>query len=235
MDKPVSILIPTRFNNRWSLELCLKTIRKYTDYPYKIIVGDAGADKEAIDFLNAQDDIQIVKCPDPIRPKDYLARISKTPYFVFLHDDTQILRHGWLKRRINCMEKDPRIGVIGVVVENYIYGYKRYLVFRSVDRRFFPLGMLVRKEVQNELDLVWGEIQDFDSGAIAYLQFLKQKKWRFVRYKFDHDIQHWGGMTWIFRKKLLGEKTGRLNVDNLIEAREKKVAQIKQLLVTNSY
>ena len=31
MDKPVSILIPTRFNNRYLLELCILTIKKYTE------------------------------------------------------------------------------------------------------------------------------------------------------------------------------------------------------------
>jgi len=47
----VTILIPTRFNNRWVLELNLKTIRKYTRYPYKIIIGDAELDEEVRDFL----------------------------------------------------------------------------------------------------------------------------------------------------------------------------------------
>jgi len=72
----VTILIPTRFNNRWVLELNLKTIRKYTRYPYKIIIGDAELDEEVRDFLSGQNDVKVVKCPDPRSPKDNLAGIA---------------------------------------------------------------------------------------------------------------------------------------------------------------
>ena len=53
--KKVTILIPSRFNNRWILDINLRTIRKYTQYPYEIIIGDAGIEQETLDFLAMQD------------------------------------------------------------------------------------------------------------------------------------------------------------------------------------
>ena len=146
MNKEVTILIPTRFNNRWVLDLNLRTIRKYTKYPYKIIIGDAGMNIETADFLKTQKDIEIVKCPDPIRPKDYLARAVNTPYFLFLHDDVQIIRAGWLAKRISLIEKNPKNGIVGVLGNNYIYrkGLMKYLNLSPLAKRFLPLAIVDR-------------------------------------------------------------------------------------------
>jgi hypothetical protein len=234
MDKKVTLLIPTRFSNRWIIDLCLRTIRKYTDYPYKIIVGDAGMDRECSDFLKTQADIQTVNCPDPIRPKDHLVKFVDTPYFMFLHDDVQILKQGWLRRRIKLMESNERAGIVGVLSNNYKYGWRKIVSFSSCHKRFFPLAMLVKKVVQEELELHWGKIKGFDTGGVAYLQFLKQKKWKFIHCKFSKEIKHWSGMTWIMRKKILNDKT-HLNIDALLNERNKKLELIQQIILTNNY
>jgi len=204
MDNTVSILIPSRFDNRYILELCIRSIRKYTDHPYKIIIGDAGLDEEAKKFLETQDDLTVIKCPDPLRPKDFLAGHVKTPYFMFLHDDVQILKKGWLRKRVEIMSGNPHVGILGIMVPNFSRGWARCLSFSPLNKRFFPLALLVRNEMQEELNLFWGLIKGFDPGAIAYLQFLKinkKKKWKFIKYGFSQDIKHWSEMTWVLRKK----------------------------------
>lgn len=234
MKKKISIVIPTRFDSRHIIELCLQTIRKYTVYPYRIIIGDVGVDDCTKEFLNMQKDIQVVKCPDPIRPKDYLARVASTPYFMFLHDDVQILKSGWLERRAHIMERVPNTGIVGVIGNNYTYGWKRHFIFSPLNKRFFPLGMLVRKNMQDDLDLFWGIAKGFDTGGIAYLQFLKQHRWKFVPYKFNGDIKHWGSMTWVVKKRNL-EEAAKLNVDKLIKQRQDKISAIKELLACGMY
>ena len=234
MKKTVSLLIPSRFDNRWNLELCLKSIRKYTKYPYKIIIGDAGIEGEAKDFLSRQKDIRIVKCPDPIRPKNYLARVINTSYFLFLHDDVQILRHGWLERRVKIMEQNPKIGIVGVLGNNYMKGLRKLLNFSPIYRRLFPLVMLVRKEMQDELDLFWGIVKGFDTGGVAYLQFIKQKKWRLKRYKFNADVTHWGQMTWTMKKRTPQEKK-LLDFDKLAKERNQKVNLIKTIIEQDKF
>ena len=61
----VSILIPTIFDSRYIIELCIKSILKYTEYPnYEIMVGDAGVDDTTREYLlqlEAEDIIKIIK------------------------------------------------------------------------------------------------------------------------------------------------------------------------------
>ena len=234
MKDEVSILIPTRFDNRYSLELCIKTIRKYTHSKYRIIVGDDGIDDITREYLKTENEIEIVQCPDHRNPKDYLARIVQTPFFIFIHDDLQILRDGWLERRMEVMEQYPNTGILGVTDFSFVYGWKKYFTFSPLKKRFFPIAMLVRKQTQDELDLRWGIIHGFDTGAVAYFQFACQKKWKFFRYKFNMDMKHWGGMTWIIEKQ---RREGKLSPDmeKILENRNKKIEMIKNILLTNNY
>ncbi len=233
MEPEVTILIPTRFDSRYIVELALVTIRKYTTIPYKVVVGDAGVDEETRDFLASQSDVRVVACPDPLRPKDTLVRSFDTPFGIILHDDVQILREGWLRRRLEVMKRDPRLGILGVLAPTYIYGWRRFFYRSPLYWRFFPLVMMIRREMQEELDLWWGKIPGFDTGAIAYLQFLKQRKWRFKRYKFNRDVLHLGGMTWVIRKKVQGEKMARL--DEFVRRRELMLEEIKRRLREGDY
>ena len=234
MDKPVSILIPTRFNNRYLLELCILTIKKYTEQPYEIIVGNAGADKEALEYLKNQTGVKTISCPDSIRPKDYLARNVSTPYFLFLHDDAQILKAGWLKRRVDLMEKNKNTGIVGVLSTNYKYGLNKFLPHSVIEKRLFPFAMLVRKSTQDELDLFWGIVKGFDTGGLAYLQFIKQKKWKFVSCRFDKEIRHWGQMTWVIKERTK-EELRLLNYSFLKEERDRKLSLIRNLIKSGNY
>ncbi len=235
MSSPqITILIPTRFDSKPIIELCLATIKKYTLIPHKIIVGDTGVDQNTKDFLLNQNNISVVECPDPIRPKDFLARQVTTPFFIFLHDDIQILKENWLHKRLLIMQNNRHIGAMGVLSTNYTYGWQRFFTLSSLQKRFFPLGLMIKKETQDELDLFWGKIKGFDTGGIAYQQFVKQKKWRLKRYPFHHDIRHWGGLTWVIRKKIQNETEG-LNLDNFIESRDQKMNLIKKILYDKKF
>lgn len=235
MRKEATVIIPTRFNNRWMLDLNLRCIRKYTRYPYRIIVGDAGMDDEVKEFLSTQDDVRVTQCPDPLRPKNHLARIVETPYMMFLHDDAQIYKEGWIERRVAVMESDPRIAIVGELGFNFVYKrWQKLLPQPAYKRRFFPFALLLRKDVQEELDLHWGRIKGFDNGGVAYQQFQTQKKWRYRAFPFKHDVKHWGGMTWIMRKKLTGEKA-YTDVNKLVAERELKVQHIRKLIEAEDY
>ena len=124
MDKRriVTIVIPTRFDSRYMIELCLETIKKYTVYPYKVVIGDAGVNDETRKFLEARTDITLVKAENPSFPKDSLIKYVDTPYFLFLHDDTQIFKKGWLARRAVLMQRDTRNAIVGPVVVNFVHG-----------------------------------------------------------------------------------------------------------------
>lgn len=232
MKEKVSILIPTRFDSRLHLDLCLRSIRKHTAAPYRLLVGDGGVDEETRAFLAAQPDVTVVPCPQPLRAKDTLARAAETEFFLFQHDDTVVLRDGWLERRMELMERDPALAVVGVKSPCFVEGLRSWIELSPLDRRFLPLCMLVRRAAQEELDLLWGIYPPFDTGALAYLQIRKQRKWKFRQVKFNREVKHWGRMAWIMKKTEL-EK--RPDAAALLAEREAKLAEIRRLLDSGEY
>jgi len=235
-EKQITILIPTAYDSRYMIELCLACVRKYTEYPHKIFVGDDGVAQETRSFLEAQTDIHLFNVPPTYKtiPKDYLVQLVDTDYFVFLHDDIQILKYSWLESRVRCMKKKETNAIVGEFVPNF--GANKWdFLCKKRHRRFLPLGLLVKTAVAKELNLKWGVVKDkYDTGGYAYQQFFSQKKWKFVRYPMKYDIKHLGGMTWPLKKKLNKEKTS-LDLDNLIDIRNKRIEIIKHILQTKSY
>ena len=153
-NNEVTILIPTRFDSRFQIELCLQSIRKYTHHPYRIIIGDAGVDNETQQYLQSQKDIKILTCADQRRPKNELAAAVQTSLFMFLHDDAQILKKDWLRHRVDKLLQKENNGVLGVVVGNYKpwgFRWRKWLPLCPTNKRFYPLCLLVKKEVQD-----WG-------------------------------------------------------------------------------
>ncbi len=251
MKKAVTILIPTRFDSRYMLELCLETVKKYTEYPHNIIVGDAGVSEETLSFLKSRTDITVIKPKNPSLPKDSMIKYVDTPYFLFLHDDVQILKKGWLEKRVALMENNLRNAAVGPVVANFIYGWKTRFLYKNSMRRFWPLAFLVRTDVQREFGLRWGvirkdgseavdyqrywdDVAQFDTGGMAYQQFMSQKKYKFVPCKFHKEIRHFGGMTWPIKKKIQNEKTG-FDIDKTVDNRNAKMEMIKHILKIKSY
>ncbi len=222
----VSILIPTMFDSRWVVELCLRSIWKYTQYPnYEIIVCDAGVDadtKSYLEDLAVQGKIGLIKATDWQRPKDDLVKSVRTEYYCIMHDDIQILRYGWLTRRLQLMAKHMMNAVVGTVVMNY-----------KKTKRFFPLGLLVKTAVSRELDLKWGKQPDlgFDTGALAYNTFFAQKKYRFVPYRVSRDIRHFAEMTWP-KYHTADDYPG---LDKKLQERQKKIGVIRTILNENKY
>jgi hypothetical protein len=251
MDKTVTILIPTRFDSRYMIELCLESVKRHTQYPYKVIVGDAGVNEETRRFLESRNDIKLVKAENPSLPKDSLIKYVETPYFLILHDDAQVMVDGWLERRVKILENRQNIGIVGPVVANFVYGWKRRFLYKRSMRRFWPLALLVKTDVQRELSLRWGVIRkddndsykylkyfghrsSYDTGGMAYQQFVCDGRYKYVKCKFHKEIKHFGGMTWPVKKKVQNEKAG-FNIDIAVDNRNKKLQHIKALLDSGLY
>lgn len=222
----VSILIPTMFDSRYIIELCIKSIHKYTQYPdYEIIVCDAGIDSPTHEYLSELKNaghIKLITATDWKRPKDDLVRAVATDYYVLMHDDIRILKSYWLENRLRLMHRNPDNAVVGSIVKNY---------GSNALSRFYPLGMLVKTAASRELDLKWGKQPGFDTGGLAYKAFCGQKKYKHVHYKTSKDIYHFAEMTW--PKYHTNESCP--NLDQKLDAREKKIAFIRNMLATNSF
>lgn len=222
----VSILIPTMFDSRYTIELCLKSIEKYTDYPeYEIIVCDAGVDNVTqaylLDLVSANK-IKLIKATDWKRPKDDLVRSVTTEYYCLMHDDIQIKKNGWLTRRLLLMNNNRNNAIVGTIAENY-----------NNTKRFFPLGLLVKTEVSRELGLVWGKEPEkgYDTGSLAYIKFFSQNTYHFVSYKISRDIRHFSEMTW--PKYHTSESFP--GIDKKLAEREMKIKIIQNILEKEKY
>ena len=223
----VSILIPTRFDSRYIVELCIKSIRKNTDYTdYEIIVCDSGVDEPTRKYLSeleSRKEIRLITATDKLRPKDDLVGAVNGEYYIIMHDDVQIKRKNWLSRRVNLLNKNPKNAIVGSIVKNF-----------NKSKRFFPLGLLVKMDVSKKLNLKWGKQPELnlDTGAVAYDKFFSQNEFKFVPCKFSRDIRHFGAMAWPMRKIM--EETSPLITKKVLE-RKDKIALIRKILEKGKY
>jgi GT2 family glycosyltransferase len=88
--------------------LCLRSIRKYTRYPHRVLVIDNDSRDASTDYLRGLDWIELVERTDPANDASGgyahaaaldagLAR-CRTPYFMAMHSDTVVHADGWLGR-----------------------------------------------------------------------------------------------------------------------------------------
>jgi glycosyltransferase involved in cell wall biosynthesis len=101
-DAEVTILVP-HYQTLDAIRLCLRSIRRYTAPPYRVLVLDNGSTDASIDYLRGLD---WITCVDTGVPNDLIsaqaaalnvgaARVE-TPYFLVIHSDTYVHRSGWL-------------------------------------------------------------------------------------------------------------------------------------------
>jgi hypothetical protein len=220
----VNIMLPSRFDSRLMLELCLRSIQNKTDYPdFDITVCDAGVDDDARSFLEGEaraGSIRLIQATDSIRPKDDLAAAADAPFYVLIHDDTYIRRRDWLCQRMRLMLSSPANATIGRTCDNY----------KTKGSRYFPMGLLVRSAAAAEMGFKWGKQKDLDTGAIAYRTLLAQSKYRHIEYKGTCDIHHFSRMTWPKR-----EDASLPNIQELLRERDIKLGKIREMLRTGSH
>ena len=115
-ETSVDIIIPT-YKNVDYLKLCLESIYKNTETPFKIIISDAGSDEDTWKYLNTRKEIIIGEIS---QRKNYSEacnagiKKSTSKYFVIINSDT-IVSKGWLRNMVDKMESVPRLAACGVL------------------------------------------------------------------------------------------------------------------------
>ena len=87
--------------------LCLRSIRKYTHYPYEVIVVDNGSADASLEYLKSLNWIKLIeRSPEEMIKTGSWAHGSalnmaleacNTEFFLALHSDTIVHKDGWLK------------------------------------------------------------------------------------------------------------------------------------------
>lgn len=110
-------IILLNYKTRSYLENCIKSIEKFTNFPYNLIVIDNNSQDDSRKYLDKLEQ----KCTTVIYNKENLGtskawnqgiRSGKGKYILFLNPDT-LVSPGWLTKMVECIESDEKIAVVG--------------------------------------------------------------------------------------------------------------------------
>jgi len=103
-------------------KLCLRSIRKFTKYPYEVIVIDNNSADESLEYLKSLKWIRLIE-------RDTTGDVSggyahgaaldlglencDCEFFVSLHSDTFILKENWLSELIEHFDDDEKMACVG--------------------------------------------------------------------------------------------------------------------------
>ena len=103
--------------------LCLRSIRKYTNYPYKVLVIDNDSQDESTEYLKRLDWVQFVERKDETNDSsggyahaaalDMGLELCDTAYFMAMHSDTFVHTSGWLGELMEYFKANPQTVCVG--------------------------------------------------------------------------------------------------------------------------
>jgi len=102
--------------------LCLRSIRKFTTYPYEVIVVDNDSRDESLEYLKSLSWIKLLERKNTndlgggyahSYALDLAFENCSTEYFVSMHSDTFIKKQGWLTKMVSYIDNDPNVFSVG--------------------------------------------------------------------------------------------------------------------------
>ena len=103
--------------------LCLRSIRRFTKYPYQVIVVDNDSQDESLEYLKSLNWIRLIErrsgADEPGGGYAHAAGLDlglencNTEFFVSMHSDTFVRQDNWLRDLINYFGNDENIACVG--------------------------------------------------------------------------------------------------------------------------
>ncbi len=103
--------------------LCLRSIRKFTNYPYEVIVVDNDSRDESVEYLRGLKWIRLIENPhQPGQPRGSIDEGSaldlglagcNTEFYVVMHSDTFVKGPNWLNDLIGWFGNDEKTACVG--------------------------------------------------------------------------------------------------------------------------
>jgi glycosyltransferase involved in cell wall biosynthesis len=103
-------------------KLCLRSIRKLTNYPYEVIVVDNDSQDDSLEYLKSLDWIRLIErraeADEPGGGYSHAAGLDlglencNTEFFVSMHSDTFVRKYNWLSELIGYFD-DENITCVG--------------------------------------------------------------------------------------------------------------------------
>ncbi|MBN1864811.1 MAG: glycosyltransferase [Victivallales bacterium] len=186
------------------IKLCLRSIRKFTRPPYRVIVVDNDSADESLDYLRKVPWIELVE--RRFEKKKILGSDAEgsglniglekcgSEFYVTLHSDTIIRKDGWLDDLLGYFDAEGRIACVGsgkiesvpllkTVLKKAtdFKAWKRKLFWseeRQAEYRYHnrTICCLYRTEILREekLDFLMGKELNLTAGQGLYLELLKR-------------------------------------------------------------
>jgi glycosyltransferase involved in cell wall biosynthesis len=131
--------------------LCLRSIRKFTSYPYEVIVVDNDSQDESLEYLKSLGWIRLIERRSQVdEPGGGYAHAAgldlglencSTEFFVSMHSDTFVQKQNWLTDLINYFGDDDDIACVGSGKIELVPKW-RLLLKRATDLRTFKRKIL---------------------------------------------------------------------------------------------
>jgi len=130
--------------------LCLRSIRKFTKYPYEVIVVDNDSQDDSLEYLKRLSWIRLIERKDRNNPSGGYAHAAgldlglancHTEFFVSMHSDTFVQKEKWLSKLISCFGNDENIACVGSGKIEFTPIWK-ILLKRATDYRTFKRKLL---------------------------------------------------------------------------------------------
>jgi len=129
---------------------CLRSIRKFTSYPYEVFVIDNGSNDESLDYLKSLGWIRLIERStngDTNGGYSHAAGLDRgldncnTEFFISMHSDTLVQKANWLTDLIGYFDNDENISCVGSGKIELIPKW-RILLKKATDIRTFKRKLL---------------------------------------------------------------------------------------------
>ncbi len=103
-------------------KLCLRSIRKFTKYPYEVIVVDNDSGDESLEYLKGLSWIRLIEQQGGKELTGSYAEglaldigLGKcnTEFYIVMHSDTFVKKDNWLTELIGCFGDDESVSCVG--------------------------------------------------------------------------------------------------------------------------
>lgn len=162
--KDIAILIPN-YNSFEAVQLCVESVRKYTKYPYQMIVYDSGSDNkydlEYLRKIRRNGWIELIEAYKFKKHGEALNFLlnerckSEFDYAVVMDDDIYIKEEGWLEGMLKEAEKEKVLAVCDHREDWHYYHTDIYEVWFSI----FDLKAY-RDDMQIDWNVSYGDLRE---------------------------------------------------------------------------
>lgn len=129
MDE-VTVVIPY-FETPELIRLCLRSIRRYTPRPPRVIVVNNHSREETLEYLRGLSWIELVDAVD--EPAGLATAVQQawpmvsSPFFLTLHSDAIPIRPDWLDFLLREMRRDARVAAVGSGLMHPVPRYQAFV------------------------------------------------------------------------------------------------------------